>query len=197
MHRYVLQNLHYHRNVGWKTGCVMSVWIHQNLSQIQLVNCHWLASGNGQLAQPTTDCLEVGHPLVIDTFVSELEPSVQNLVSNVNHGLLKSRQLFNQLIEDLHTVVLGERNSLEHNVICQQFQDVFVVSNDFFQVFDFIFDVCQWQSVASSIDFGKFGLLFSKKHLFCLIEGGQNVKIAVLCLFCHIHSRICMQRFFI
>ena len=121
----------------------MSVGIHQNLSQIQLVDCHWLASGNSQLAQPTTNRLEVGHPLVIDTFVSQLKPSIEDLVSDIDHRFLKSGQLFNKFIEDLHTVILGERNPLEHYVICQQLENVLIISNDLLQIFHLIFYVCQ------------------------------------------------------
>lgn len=74
-----------HRDVQWKSSVVMCIGIYQNLSEIDLVDCNRLTSRNSQLADPTAYSFEIGQSFIVDTFIGELKPGIQNFVSNAQN----------------------------------------------------------------------------------------------------------------
>lgn len=113
----MLKDLDDHRDVVGQPGVIMSVRVDQYLPQVQLVDRYRSSFANSQLAKPTPDSFEVYQPLVIYALVTELEPSRKDFVSDPKNWFLQSRDFLDQLVENLHPVVLCQRNPLEHDVV--------------------------------------------------------------------------------
>lgn len=77
-----------YRNVQWKSSVVMRIGVYQNLSEIEFVDCNRLTSRDCQLADPAANRFEIGQSFIVDAFIGQLKPGIQNFVSDVKNRFL-------------------------------------------------------------------------------------------------------------